>query len=80
MTEELAKKFYSVNLVAFIYMIIGRLPEVYKDIEGLIYFVYEDSKEISLLINVYKKTHVQVDLHNYLAAFKDVRALMRTLQ
>lgn len=80
MEQEITKKFYSVNLVAFIYMITKTMPIAQKDLDGLIYFVYEDSETISLLVNVYKRTRVDVDLHNYLAAFRDIRQLMRTLK
>jgi hypothetical protein len=74
------KKFYSVNLVAFIYSVTRELPEAVKDDEGLIYFIYETSQTIDLLVDVYKRTNVQVDLHKFLSAFRDIRNLMAKLK
>lgn len=80
MEDKVEKKFYSINLVAFIYMIVKELPKAYKDDTGLIYFVYPDSTTINMLINVYKRTKVQVDLHEYLLAFKQIRSLMANIK
>ena len=74
------KRIYSINLTAFLYMILKTFPKVYKDDEGLTYFVYEDSNEVALLINMYKNTKVQVELHEYLAAYRDIRVLMKTVR
>jgi len=74
------KKIYSLNMVAFLYMVLKKFPRVYKDDEGLTYFVYDDSNEVSLLINVYKNTKVTVDLHEYLVAYREIRVLMKTVR
>lgn len=78
--QEFVRRIYSVNLATFVYLITKRFPEVYRDNDGLIYFVYESSEEISIILNVYKNTRPQVDLHAYVEAFKDIKILMRTVK
>lgn len=75
MTTKYAK-LYSVNLIAFIFMISKVEPLTQTDEKGEVYFLYEDSAELTLLINIYRSNHVSVDLKEYLTSFRHIRTLM----
>ena len=73
----IAKKLYSINLVAFIYMVSKMEPTLGKDHMGNIYFLYPDTNDITLLINIYRRNRVSVDLKEYLTAYRHIRGLIR---
>jgi len=69
-------KLYSVNLTAFIYLISKLEPMTQIDAKGEIYFLFPDTPEISLLINIYRSNRVSIVLKDYLSAFRHIRTLM----
>lgn len=73
-------KYYSVNLVAFIYMISKIEPVIEKDHLGQVYFLYESAPNITILTNIYRNNHVSVDLKDYLAAYRTIRGKMRAIK
>lgn len=75
-----ANKLFSVNLVAFIYMITKKEPELGFDPTGKTYFIYPATLQNTLIINVYRNNHVSVDLKDYLSAYRHIRSLMRSVK
>jgi len=71
-------KLYSINLVAFLYLMTGELPLLEGDAATKqTYFLVEDTQKNSLLIQIYRNNRVSVDLKGYLAAYRHIRQLMR---
>ena len=71
------KKIYSTNLAAFIYMVSHIEPITQVDYNGTVYFLYDETPEMTLLINMYKNNHVSVDLKQYINCFRYIRSLMK---
>ena len=75
MEKQQMKKIYSLNLAAFIYMITHLEPHLYEDEMGKISFLYPDTSEITLLINIYRKNQISVNLKEFLNAFRTIKKL-----
>jgi hypothetical protein len=75
MTTKYAK-LYSVNLVAFIYLVSKIEPITDINDKNEVFFLFPDTPEISLLINVYRSNRVSIDLKDYLGSFRHIRTLM----
>lgn len=69
------KRIYSFNLLAFIEMRTGIETELHQDQEkkGLFYGLFPEDEKIKNAINEYRQKDCQVNLHDYLHAFKKLR-------
>jgi hypothetical protein len=73
----IANRIYSVNLAAFIYMVAKIQPSLDADVQGQVFFLFPDTPEVSLIIGIYRKNHVSVDLKEYLSSYRYIRDLIK---
>ena len=73
-----ANKIYSINLASFIYLVAKIEPEVLLNESGQAFFIFPDNQTISLIINIYRRNSISVDLKAYLGCYKHIRDLVRT--
>lgn len=75
------KKLYSLNLVAYIYMITKEEPILGKDPRtGSVYFLYPDNDTTNFLVSTYKNTNPRVGLKDLTDAFRHIRTTMRAFR
>ena len=69
-------KIYSVNVAAYLYLLAKIEPILQLDDKGSVYFLFNDTPEISLMINVYRGNQVSVNLKGFLNAYRVIRSKM----
>lgn len=75
------KKLYSLNLVAYIYLMAKEEPILGRDPRtGSVYFLYPDNNAINFLIQTYKNGNPTVGLKDLTKAFNHIRTIMRAFR
>ena len=69
---------YSINMAAFILMTTSIEPILQRDEKTkFTNFLFPVGDELRLVIYMYKKGNVSVDLHTYLGCYKEIRRLIK---
>lgn len=68
------KKIYSLNLISYLRTKGFKEINIDRDGEsGNIFFVFEESSEITNSIKEYKKPEITINLHDFVANFKNIK-------
>lgn len=70
------KKLYSLNLIAYVYMVSKIEPILQKDSQGTIYFLFPDTESLTFIINTYRVGNPIVGLRDFTNTYRYLRKLM----
>ncbi len=71
------KRIYSLNLITYIYMATDLLPTIDTEDGQVYYAVFPICHGVSIAIKQFRKTNTVVELHKFLASYRDIRSLIR---